>query len=394
MSRSLNICMFGASFLPRRGGMEFVIHHLANALVEDGHRVTVVAERTAWADIGVQRNYELARYGIPTRGLRRMGLSGPTSLLSVWRRHRQLPFDVLHCHGVSYAGSRAVRIKNLLGIPVVMTPHGEDIQRVPEIGYGLRLDPKWDVKIRENLSHADAVTAISLSVQQELDGVDPGKIIRIPNGVHVREYGGQRGRYLRERLGLADDVLLLLSVGRNHVKKGYAYGIRSIAALRDRYPLQNVHYVIVGKNVSEHAGLVSELSLQDTVTLIEELSPSEVMCCYQSADIFFSPSIIEGLSLVSIEALACGLPLLVTNVPGNEDVVRDTGAGVIVRTKDPEDMALGLYRLAADKQARDTLRAVALRCSAEYDWGVIARRYAEVYRNVAAGRPVRGTNDR
>lgn len=367
--------------------MEYVIHHLSNALVHEGHNVTVIAERSAWRGIGVDHDYDLVRYGIPTRGLRSMGLSGPGSLWAIWRRHRRAPFDILHCHGVSYAGCRAVRAKRVLGIPVVMTPHGEDIQRVPEIGYGLRLDSRWDAKIWRNLYYADAITAISLSVQNELDGVDPAKIVRIPNGVHIKDYARRPSRYLRDRLGLGDNTVLILSVGRNHVKKGYDYGIRAMAALRDKYGVTNAHYVIVGKQVSAHAGLLAQLSLEDSVTLIDELQPAEVTECYHSANIFFSPSIIEGLSLVSIEALACGLPLVVTDVPGNEDIVRDTGAGVIVRSRDPEQMAEGLNDLVKDAGKREALSDIAIAKSVDYDWSSVARRYVEVYRNVLAGCP-------
>jgi glycosyltransferase involved in cell wall biosynthesis len=367
--------------------MEFVMHHLANALFGEEHQVTVIAERTAWQGVGVDHDYDLARYGIPTRGVRRLGLAGPEALWAIWRRHRRTPFDIIHSHGVSYAGSRAIRAKRLLNIPVVMTPHGEDIQRVPEIGYGLRLDDRWNRKICRNLRNADAVTAISLSVQKELDCVDPSRVVRIPNGVHVKDYGRRRSRYLRDRLGLGDDTVLILSVGRNHVKKGYDYGIKALALLRDKYGVKNMHYVIVGKQVSEHAALVSQLSLDNTVTLLEEIAPGEVTECYHSADMFFSPSIIEGLSLVSIEALACGLPLLVTDVPGNEDVVHDTGAGVIVRSRDLEHMAQGLNKLVRDADVRENLGRIALEKSEAYDWVAVARRYVEVYQNVLAGRP-------
>jgi glycosyltransferase involved in cell wall biosynthesis len=268
-----------------------------------------------------------------------------------------------------------------------MTPHGQDIQRVPEIGYGLRLDDRWDVIVRRNLGQADAVTAISLSVQNELDDVDPARIIRIPNGVQISEFGKTHSRYLRERLGLDDDVIIILSVGRNHVKKGYDYGLRAMAALRENHGDSNTHYVIVGKQVSAYADLVSELFLDGSVTLIDELSPVEVRECYHSADIFFSPSIIEGLSLVSIEALACGLPLVVTDVPGNMDIVRDTGAGVIVPARDPQRMAEGLGELVCSPGRREALSEKAIVKVADYDWSAVAKRYVKVYRNVLAGRP-------
>ena len=381
----MNICMFGASFLPKRGGMEYVIHHLANALVKQGHDVTVIAARVSWAGIGVEYDYKLRRYGFPVRGLGTLGIQHIVALWAVWRCHRIKPFDILHCHSVSFAGTRAVRIKKLLGIPIVLTPHGEDIQRVPEIGYGLRLSEKWDAIITRNLNTADAVTAISMSVENELDCVDRSKVIRIANGVHISSYGKKQSQFLREKIDVDDETLLVLSVGRNHIKKGYDFGIKAIAKLIEKHNFNKVHYVIVGKGVSEHATLVSELSLEKYITLIEELAPEQARECYQSADIFFSPSIIEGLSLVSIEAISCGLPLVVTDVPGNEDIVRDTGAGVIVHTKDPEDMADGLYSLLCNKELRETLSVSAIKKSSRYDWSTIAKEYAVVYKKVIDG---------
>ncbi len=82
--------MFGVSFLPKRGGMEYVIHHLANALSQQGHDVTVIVARAAWGDIGVEHDYKLRRYGFPIRGLGRLGISHFAALWVVWRSHRQL----------------------------------------------------------------------------------------------------------------------------------------------------------------------------------------------------------------------------------------------------------------------------------------------------------------
>jgi glycosyltransferase involved in cell wall biosynthesis len=209
--------------------------------------------------------------------------------------------------------------------------------------------------------------------------------VRIPNGIHTADYGKRSSQYLRDRLALDDDTIIVLSVGRNHIKKGYDYGIKTMALLRDRVGGKKIHYVLVGRLVSQHAELVSELSLDGMVTLLEEIGPDEVTECYQSADIFFSPSIIEGLSLVSIEALACGLPLVVTDVPGNEDIVRDTGAGLIVRSKDPADMAEGLKKLIDETNTRENFSALALTKAPEFDWRVVARRYADVYRRVLDG---------
>jgi glycosyltransferase involved in cell wall biosynthesis len=378
--------MFGASFLPRVGGMEYVIHHLSNSLVRLGEEVTVIAERTGWGDIGVEHAYRLRRYGLPVRGYRKTGMGLPAAIIGVLREHRRRPFDVLHTHGVSYAGHRAAVIRQLTGIPLVMTPHGMDIQRVPDIGYGLRLDDRWNRRIGRNLASADAVTAISRSIENELDQVDKYRIFRIPNGIFTEDFGSADSDYLYRRLEIPRERKIILSVGRNHVKKGYRHGILAAGKLLREYGFSGFHYVIAGRGVSEHARLVERQGLSERVSLIEEVPPEQIRECYRSSRLFFSPSVVEGLSLVSIEAIACGLPLVVTDVPGNADIVMDTGCGMIVKSGDTDDMARGLYELLSNEEKMKRLGAVAIEQSANYHWDRVAERYLEVYRHVIEGK--------
>lgn len=382
MAHIMNICIFGASFLPRVGGMEYVMHNLATALHEQGHEVTVIAERLRWEPIGVEHHYKVVRYGPAIRGARKLGLDFISALVAVWRAHRQQPFDVLHSHGVSFAGRRAAVLKKWLGIPVIMTPHGMDIQRIPEINYGLRLDPKWARIIDKNLEAADAVTAISQSVARELTGIDQNKVFCVPNGIHIALYGKQDSRFLHDLLGLKDTANIILSVGRNHIKKGYALGIEAMDRLRADFGYDNFHYVIVGRGVKRLQGLVAEKGLNTFVSLVEEVPPDKVRNCYHSSQIFFSPSIVEGLSLVSIEAIACGLPLVATNVPGNEDIVRDNDCGLIVESRNPSDMARGLHQLLTKPDQRKSFADKALAGASNYDWNEVATQYTNVYTRV------------
>jgi glycosyltransferase involved in cell wall biosynthesis len=137
--------------------------------------------------------------------------------------------------------------------------------------------------------------------------------------------------------------------------------------------------VIVGRNASEHRKLVEKCQARGFISLLEEVPPDSITQCYKSSDVFFSPSIVEGMSLVSIEAMASGLPLVVTDVPGNEDVVRDNGCGVIVKSKDTEAMAAGLHQLLSDEPYRAGLAELSRQRSGKYDWSKIAMHYEEVY---------------
>lgn len=376
----LNICIFGTSFLPAVGGKEYVMHYLGNALAGLGHNVTVVAQRVGWEHSQQERAYELSLYSLPVKGSGKSGLDFFSAIFAVTLLNRKKQFDVLNCHGVDYAGTMARYLKSLLQFPLVMTPHGQDVQKALEIGYGLRLDEAWDRKISKNLKAADYVTAISQSVHADLDMVPEERIVDIPNGIDVSRFSGSTSTYLHEHLGIPDTNRIILSVGRNHIKKGYDYGIRAVTKLVKDMGCTNVHYVIVGRNVSDHRKLVEECQVNDFVSLLEEVPPDRITQCYKSSDIFFSPSIVEGLSLVSIEAMAAGLPLVVTNVPGNEDVVKDNGCGIIVKDQDVQSMAQGLLQLLGNNDLRLKLAELSSMHSARYDWPHIAGMYEEVYR--------------
>ena len=355
------------------------MHHLANALVDLGHDVLVLTKRTTMKTPDEPRKYDLCRFGLPVRG------SGSTGIDFVWatrelaRAVRRCGVEVVNCHGVDYAGTIARYGKKWFRFPLVMTPHGLDIQRIPEIGYGLRLNPRWDRLITRNLRSADYVTAISRSVREELNMVDPTRVVDLPNGIHVARFSSPRSEYLRRELAIEPNKKIVLSVGRNHIKKGYEYGIRAISTLVRGYGMLDVHYVIIGCGVSTHAALVTECRLAERVSLMEQIPQEKLIECYKSADMFFSPSVIEGLSLVSIEALAAGLPLVVTNVPGNNDVVQKNGCGIIVKDRDVADMAAGLFALLTDNARRASLAEKSVRSAAEYDWPAIARRYVSIY---------------
>lgn len=375
----MNICIFGNSFLPAVGGKEYVMHYLANALAGIGHDVTVVAKRVSWERPQQERAYDLSLYGLPVKGSGKSGLDFCSAMLAMIILNRKKQFDVLNCHGVDHAGTMARHLKSLCKLPLVMTPHGQDVRKIPDIGFGLRLTDVWDRRISENLKAANYVTAISRSVRQDLDMIPEKRIVDIPNGIDIARFSSPRANYLHGLLKIQSTTRIILSVGRNQVVKGYDYGIKAVSTLVKNLDSHDIHYVIVGRGVTDLKKMVAEYQSENFISLIDELPPEKVSQCYKSAVIFFSPSIAEGMSLVSLEAMASGLPLVVTNVPGNDDVVRDNGCGVIVKSKDPEAMAAGLHQLLSDDSYRSSLAELSQQCSGKYDWSKIAVQYESVY---------------
>ncbi len=387
----MKVCLFADGFLPTVGGMELAVHNLANALSELRCDVTVIAKNRK-GPMPYAMKYRLLRYGNRFPGSGRSGADFLAALSTLLREHRRDPFDVINCHTVAYAGHRAAFANRFLRVPLVMTPHGEDIQRIPEINYGYRMSRRWNRMITRNLEAADVVTAISDSVRMELDFLPKEKVDVIPNGIDAKKFPPGRSHDLHDRLSLDRRQRVVLSVGRNDITKGYAYGIEAFRALAAQEAHHDLVYVIVGKNTSDLAPLVARMSLQGTVHLLPQQDADTLLRCYQSAWCFFSPSVTEGLSLVSLEAMATGLPLVATDVPGNIDIVRDNGCGIIVRSKDPESMARGIGALLCDPEAHRRFSGIARKRAANYDWLPIACKYVETYRRAVQLRRARSTD--
>jgi len=377
----MNVCLFCDSFLPKVAGMELVVHYLANALCEIGIKVTVIAKHIM-GQTQFENQYRLIRYGGYFPGSGRTGVDFVSAIFTLLKEHRRSHFDVIHCHTVAHAGNRAVFANKFIRAPLVMTPHGKDIQRIPEIAYGYRLSERWDRIIKRNLGRADAITAISDAVREELTFVPEDRVFVVANGIDTKRFFSHREKYLHDLLSIDKETKIVLSVGRNHIKKGYEQGIQAFKVLNEKNQCKELVYVIIGRDVSHLAPLVRRLSLNGKVFLLPQQDHETIVKCYQSAWCFFSPSIVEGLSLVSIEAMATGLPLIVTDVPGNLDIVRDNQCGLIVRNADPLSMAEGLMTLLSDDQLHNEYSRIALERAQLYDWGNIARQYLRVYKVV------------
>jgi glycosyltransferase involved in cell wall biosynthesis len=389
----MRICLATSSFLPMIGGAEVVVHNLACALTELGHDVVVLAPRYSRS----MRPHLKYRLQTTLPGMLRLFAASELvaeayfrALVLLLRRSR---FDVVNVHFALPLGHAFVRHRAALGVPVVLTLHGTDIQTMPSIGYGLRTDPRHAARISRTIEAADGVVAISGSVYQavvELRASQRG-IFKIPNGVDVKRLQTRvQPNAFRDVHGLRPDDRVILAVGRNHPKKGFRFLVQAMAIVRQHEP--RVRCVIVGRGAESLAPEVESLGLQEHVILPGEASgqgdgvefPSRsVVAAYQGSDVFVSPSLIESFSLVTLEAMAAGLPVVVTDAPGNRDLVSDGHDGLLCRPEDPKDLARKLLTVLEDNALRQRLSVNAVTSARPYDWKEIARQYAETFASLA-----------
>jgi glycosyltransferase involved in cell wall biosynthesis len=373
--------------LPKIGGAEIAVHNVATNLVKMGVATTILTCRREKLN-SVNLNYQINYYYEMPRG----HLQGHVFLARLLLLHKKHKFDLIHVHKAQRA-YYVLKIKNYLGVPIIITTHGGDIQRYPEINYGDRLNPKWNRRIEYAIQHADLLTAIGTSTRRHYSelGVPAEKIVDIPNGVDTERFNFCPIN-IKDQLGIEKSHFLLLSVGRYHIKKGYEFLLQAIPEIL-KYT-NDFKMLIVGKKLEALNPLIKDLAIEPYVVLLEEQSlentgestfdfsklPNDfLLSAYQSSDIYVSAALIEGFALTIVEAMAAGLPLVATNVEGNEDAVLPNENGILVPPKNPKELACAIIKLMKSSDLRQRYGEKSKRISKSYDWRLISKKYLWAY---------------
>lgn len=391
----MNIVLYVNSFLPTLGGREFVVHYLADALCTLGHRARVVGPAGFWRYRHERFEYPVHRW--PTlRGL----MSERVALTSIALDTALWGADVIHAHNTWPTGYHTVRLRGRRRYPLVITPHGADIQSIPEIGHGLRLDPEMNEKIMYAVKNADVVTAISENIRAALldAGAAPDRVRMIPNGVDLARYRRPPATDIRRWLGLEPEARLIVTIGRYNPRKGQDYLVRAMPRILAREPRSRL--VVVGNGTEALTPLIMGLGLQEKVVLTGGISPSRSILAAGSlrpgetaepdylaevlgaSDLYVSAGIqnnAEGLSLAVLEGMASGLPVVATAISGNTDVVVEGENGYLVAPADEAVLAEGILRVLMSPD-HDRLRIRARETAERYAWINVAQQYVQGYR--------------
>ncbi len=389
----MKICLVSHSFLPTIGGAELVVHHLATYLSKKGHEVVVFTHKKN-QEAKFKTDYRIACYPrTPEKYVR--FLQGYIFMIFLLSFNRREKFDIIHVH-VAKMAFYALKIKKFIGTPIIVTTHGGDIQKYPSINYGARLDPFWSSKIEYAIRNADLLTSIGSSTRREYEviGAQSTKIVDIPNGVDYKRFKSEY-EDVRGILNLDPGAKLLLSVGRYHPKKGYEYLVEAMPQIVSN--CENVKCLIVGKRLNTLKPLIKQKGVQDYIKLVEEqaFNPSSnavidlkkmpndfLYNIYRSSDLYISTSLIEGFALTIIEAMAAGLPIVATQVEGNEDAVKNGQNGLFIPPKNSEALAKRVIELVNNDTQRAVYAKKSKELSKKYDWKDIAHAYLSAYKNL------------
>jgi glycosyltransferase involved in cell wall biosynthesis len=257
-------------------------------------------------------------------------------------------FDVLDAHYMYPDGVAAVWLGQALGLPTVVTARGSDVSLLPGFTVPRAL-------IRQTIGGAVALIAVSAALKRELValGAPEQKVTVLRNGVDTSLFRPLDRGTSRAAFGLRRPTLL--SVGHLIERKGHHRVIEAMT----RLPEFDLLIAGDGPQRNRLAVMIDRLGLKGRVRLLGIVPHHELPALYSAADILVLASSREGWANVLLEAMACGTPVVASNVWGNPEVVGESAAGIIAEENTPDGISSAVRRLHANLPARPTTRAYA-----------------------------------
>jgi glycosyltransferase involved in cell wall biosynthesis len=295
-----------------------------------------------------------------------------------------LKLDVIHTHHPILLGQTAARKAAELDLPLVFTFHTqywEYTHYIPFPQEAIQEFLKSAVHrwLREFMQKCQHIIIPSDSLKDILvrDYGLHERFSVIPTGTDLEPYLRANGKALRNEQGWKDETILI-SVGRLAPEKNWDTLLRAFAKAQAEHT--NVRLVLIGDGNARPSleALAAELGVADRVTFTGSLPFEEVPRYLKAADLFAFASITETQGLVTIEAMAAGLPVVAVDGPGTRDIIEHGKQGFLVEN-DPDALANGLNQLLTDSQKMKRFSSNALKKAKTFDVNELGKQMLGVY---------------
>jgi glycosyltransferase involved in cell wall biosynthesis len=376
----MRLCVVTNVFLPSVGGIQIVAYEQCKRVLQKNFETKVVTNRMQSPKKYVVDGISVESYESMNMGFR-LGIpyTIPTvTSFPVFTRNVK-DSKIVHAHGHPYLTSLiAGKLAKYYEKPFVLTQHNtfidynnifNQVEKVNDLTVGketLKLADKIVVVSNATKEYVLSLGAKHRSVEVLHNGVDLDRFRLLPK---VREE-------MRKKLGFSGDVTVVLTVRRLVYKNGVDTLIdaANIAVKRKR----NVVFVVVGKgpDMASVQKQIENIGLEKNIKLAGFVADKDLHLYYNMADLFVLPSKSgEGLPLVALEAMACGLPVVATNVGGiSEIMVR--GFGKLVPANNPEALADAIVEFSGVNIESGELRSVV---EEKFSWDSNVARLIDIY---------------
>lgn len=381
-NKKLSVLMVNYEFPPIGGGGGTTTRFIAKYMARLGVEVTVVTAKPGDEDIinhpdGFRINYvgpkknklsgthipELARYAL-------------TLIYYSKNIIKTIKPDVLHCFFTLPSGSFGLFCKKFHNIPYIVSALGAD---VPGFNIG-----DWRLNVYHALTkfisrsiwnNASFVVANSNSLKETCKQFDSNRDIEvITNGVDTDLF------YPNQFKKPISDEVQLLFVSRLMPQKGIDTLIKACGILEKRN-ITNYRLTIVGEGHLKELmfSLIEQHKIKDQINFLGWKDLEDLPEIYRNAAVFILPSVMEGMSSVTLQAMASGLPIIASKVKGFEEILEENINGLTAEYNNEEQFANAIEKLIKSPELREKMSKNSFKKSEQFSWESISKQYLELY---------------
>ena len=377
----MKILMLTWEYPPRVvGGISRVVYDLSHRLIKDGHEVTVVTYRDGEVpyyedDKGV-KVYRVDNYMIQPNNfidwVMQMNFNMVAKASEIIQKEGK--FDVIHAHDWLVANA-AKTLKHSFDIPIVATIHATEAGRnsgIREPNQKYINDTEWMLTYEAN--EVIVNSNYMKSEVQRLFGLPFEKINVVPNGVNLNKFTGMDRDYSFRRKYAMDNEKIILYVGRLVYEKGVQHLIAAMPKILSNY--NDAKLIIAGRGgmMDELRAEASNLGLNDKIYFTGYLNSKQVQKMYKCADVAVFPSTYEPFGIVALEAMLAGVPTVVSDVGGLDEIVTHGVDGMKSYAGNANSIADSVTALLYDHQlATNVSKKAKQKVKDQFNWEKIAQ---------------------
>jgi len=377
----MKILMLTWEYPPRIvGGIARVVNDLSKRLIKDGHDVYVVTYKEGNVpeyenDKGVHV-YRVDNYMINPNNFIDWIMQLNFNMIAKANEiiAKEGNFDVIHAHDwlVAYA---AKTLKNSYGTPLVSTIHATEAGRNSGIHDEVQRyinDTEWLLTYES--SEVIVNSKYMKNELQRLFGLPYEKINVVANGINSTTYSGVEKDYEFRRQYAADNEKIILFMGRLVYEKGVQHLISAMPKILSGY--KDSKLIIAGKGgmIDELKAQVNSMGLHDKVYFTGYMNAKQVSKMYRCADVSVFPSTYEPFGIVALEAMLAGVPVVVSDVGGLNEIVEHGVDGMKSYAGNPNSLADSILALLLNPELSDNVvKKAKLKVKNEYNWAKIAQ---------------------
>lgn len=367
----MHICMI-ADKAGSVGGLQNVVYELSKVLIKNDFQVTIFcsSSRDVVSKSGNCTIQELRPRNILPPLLRFTFYDTYAYSLRVWERiKRSNYFDIIHGHGNNCFFPALIRG----GIPFVFNLHGVTkafrYRRAGPNSLLLKCPRYFPAFWPEEIAtkRCNVNVACSQAVRDELVhfyGINDSRIKVIYNGVNLSVFSPMDKCIARKMLGLPEKMNYAIFVGNDPKFKGVQIAIRAVKGLK------NLYLLVVG---------ISHSNFDNVLFWGEVTDPQRLRTLYNAADFLIFPTLYEGFPLVPLEALACGLPIIISKECPTREIIRNEVEGFIVDQRKPEFYREKMMTILADHSHGQETSLCCRQLAEKYSWEKVAGKYMRLY---------------